>query len=266
VSQELPGGLILAVTGWYRSTFDQIGRVNLAVPSSAYTPVTINNPLTGAPLIVYNQSPATKGMVNYELTNSKALNYEYRGVDITFTRRMNRRWMVLGGATVGRTRGAFFGDANTSFDDLNNPNYSFNRLGNLTNDSTVIFKLGGTYDLPWGIVASGNFQHLTGYPEEAQYTVTSAILGSTLTQSSQTMYLVPSGQMRLPGVNILDLRFSKIWSFRDRYKVQPEFDIYNLTNSAAATAVNQSVNSATFLNPTAILPPRLFKVGLRIDF
>jgi hypothetical protein len=42
--------------------------------------------------------------------------------------------------------------------------------------------------------------------------------------------------------------------------------MYNLTNSAAATAVNQSVNSATFLNPTTILPPRLFKVGIRFDF
>ncbi len=266
ISQELPFNVILSVTGWYRSTFNQIGRENLSVPTSAYTPVTINNPITGGPLVVYNQSAATKGLVNYELTNSSILNTEYRGIDVMFRRQMTRRWMILGGITAGRNRGAITGDLNSALDDLNNPNYNFNRLGQLGNDATIILKIAGTYNLPYGIVASGNFQHLTGYPEQSQYTVTSAILGQTLTQSSQTIYIAPSGSLRLPSVNILDLRFSKIFKIKERYSLQPEFDMYNLTNSAAVTSVNQSVNSAYFLNPTAILPPRLFKVGLRFDF
>jgi hypothetical protein len=266
VTQELPWNVLLSVTGWYRSTVDQIGRENLSVLPSDYSPVTITNPLTGGPLTVYNQSVATKGLVNYELVNSKLLNTEYRGIDIAFRRQMTRRWMVLGGVTLGRNRGAITGDLNGSLNDLNNPNYALNRLGALGNDAPVIFKLAGTYNLPWGIVASGNFQHLTGYPEEAQYSVTSAILGQTFIQSSQTIYIAPSGKYRLPAVNILDLRFSKIIKIKERYSLQPEFDIYNLNNSPATVSVNQSVNSAYFLNPTAILPPRLFKVGLKFDF
>jgi outer membrane receptor protein involved in Fe transport len=268
VSQQLPLDVIFSVTGWYRSTFDQIGRVNLDVTPADYTPVTITNPLTGAPLTVYNQLASTKGMVNYELTNSKILNTEYRGIDMMFTRHMNRHWMMQGGVTVGRNRGAFTGDANSTLDDLNNPNNNINRLGELANDSTVIFKLAGTYDLPFGIVLSGNFQHLTGYPEEGTYTFTSATLGGgqVLTQSSQSIYLVPSGSQRLPAVNLLDLRVSKIFTIKERYKLQPEFDVYNLNNSSAAVSENTSVNAATYLNPTAILPPRLFKVGLRFDF
>jgi hypothetical protein len=39
-----------------------------------------------------------------------------------------------------------------------------------------------------------------------------------------------------------------------------------LNNSAAVTAVNSSVNSALFLNPSTVLPPRIFKVGLKVDF
>jgi hypothetical protein len=266
VQQELPLGVILSVTGWHRSTENQIGRENLDVTPSDYIPVSIKNPLTGSPLLVYNQLPSTKGLVNYELVNSNALNTDYRGVDVDFRRRMSRRFMLLGGLTWGRWRGAFTGDINSTLDDLNNPNYSLNRLGEMPFDAPIIFKAGGTYNLPWGIVLAPNFQHVTGYPEEGQYTVNSAILGSTLTQSSQTLYIVPSGSLRLPAVNLLDLRVSKMITIKERYKLRPEFDIYNLTNSGAVVAVNSSVNSANFLNPSTILPPRLYKVGLQFDF
>jgi hypothetical protein len=77
---------------------------------------------------------------------------------------------------------------------------------------------------------------------------------------------VPSGSLRLPAVNLLDLRVSKMITIKERYKLRPEFDIYNLTNSGAVVAVNTSVNSANFLNPSTILPPRLYKVGLQFDF
>ena len=267
VQQQLPLNVIVSITGWYRSTFDQVGRVNLSVPTSAYTPVVIKSPLSASPITVYNQSAATKGLVNYALINSRALNTQYRGIDITFRRQMTRRWMVLGGFTASRARGASFGDINSSLDDLNNPNYSNNRLGALSNDAPYNFKIGGTYKLPWKFVMSGNLQHVSGYPILQQYTVNSSILGSTLIQSSQLIYLAPNGDKRLPAVNLVDLRFSRDFRIGERWKIQPQFDIYNLNNSAAVTSVNQSASSlALFLNPTAVLPPRIFKVGLRADF
>ncbi len=267
IQQQLPFGVIVGVTAWYRATFDQIGRVNLAVPSSAYTPVTIANPLTGGSLTVYNQNSAYRGLTNYMLTNSSQLNNQYRGIDIDFRRQMNRRWMLLGGITFSKFRGATYGDVNTSLDDLNNPNFTQNRVGFMPNDAPIIFKLGGTYNLRWGIVLSGNFQHVTGYPINQTYTVNTAILGSTLTQSSQAIRLAPAGDKRLPSVNMLDLRISKTIRIGERWKLQPEFDAYNLNNSGAYTAVNESVNAGTlFLNPTTVLSPRLFKVGMRADF
>ncbi len=269
IQQQVPGGIILSVTGWYRSTFDQIGRENLAVPASDYTQVAITNPVSGTPLIVYNQLPSTKGQVNYLLTNSRVLNTEYRGLDVNFNRQMTKHWLLLGGLTLGRYRGAWTGDLNTALDDLNNPNYSYNRLGENAFDSPVQFKIAGTYKLPWGFQISGDFQHSTGYPIEELYTVTSAALpkGNTLTQVSQPIVVAPFGPNRLPNVNLLDARFSKIFAFGERWRVQPELDVYNFTNSSAVQAVNISVNNpALALNPTTILPPRLLKVGLKVDF
>jgi len=268
VQQELPARIILSVMGWHRATFAQIGRENLAVPSSAYSPLTITNPLTGAPLVIYNQSVATRGLQNNILTNSRALNNDFRGLDINFDRRITQRWMLFGGVTVSRFRGAWYGDVNSAgpatLDDLNNPNNSINRLGLLATDATVLFKLGGTYELPWHVVFSSNFQHASGYPEYASYSVPTSV---GLIQGSQNVYVQPNGFKRLPSVNLWDVRIAKIITLKDRWKIQPEFDIYNLNNSGAVTAVNQSTNSlALFLNPTNVLSPRLFKVGLKVDF
>src|SRR5579864_4949775 len=166
VQQELPGSIILTVMGWHRATFDQIGKVNLAVPSTAYTPLTITNPLDGSPLVIYNQLASTRGLQNNVLTNSRSLNNDFRGLDINFDRRLGQRWMVFGGVTVSRFRGAWYGDVNTAgptaLDDLNNPNNNINRLGLLATDATVLFKLGGTYNFPWHVVFSSNFQHASG--------------------------------------------------------------------------------------------------------
>jgi len=272
IQQELPSNIILSVMGWHRAMFDNIGEENTAVTPSDYTPVTIANPIAGGPqLTVYNQLASTRGQVSNLITNSPRLNNDYRALDISFNRRMNQRWMLFGGITWSRDRGAWFGDVNSAGPaaltaDLNNPNFGTNQIGYLQNDIPVIFKLGGTYDLPWGIVFSTNYQHLTGAPEYASYSVTSAILGQTLTQNSQTIYVEPSGFKRLSALNEWDVRFSKIIRLRERFQLEPELNIYNLTNASTVTAVNQSANSTLFLNPTAVLPPRVFELGLRIKF
>src|SRR4051794_6044480 len=55
--------------GYYGRRFsDLYTTVNAAVPASAYTPVTITNPQTNQPLVVYNQDPATRTSVRNVLT------------------------------------------------------------------------------------------------------------------------------------------------------------------------------------------------------
>jgi hypothetical protein len=284
VQQQLPLDIVGSVTAWYRATYDQIGRENLDVPFNSYIPVTIKNPLTGGPLTVYNQAPSTKGMQNNILLNSSLLNQYYHGIDFTFQRRMMRHFMFFGGLTYGHVHGPYQGDVNTTLDDLNNPNSDYNRIGYLSNDSPLLFKAGGVLDLWHHITLAPNFQHYTGFPETAQYTVTGPIIAAatgvssyTLTQNTQNIFVEPPGWQRLPSANLLDLRLSKIFTIKERYKLEPEFDIYNLTNASLVTAVQTSVTAGTatngtgsvgslFLNPTAVIPPRLYKVGLRFDF
>jgi hypothetical protein len=273
LQQQLPSGAILSVTAWHRGTFDGIGRANLAVPASAYVPIAIRIPdgtsFAGLPFVVYNQMPSTRGQINYQILNSRLLNADYRGIDFALRRQITSRWMLLAGATIGRNRGATRGDIQAGPDDLNNPNNNFNRLGLVSDDTPVQIKIAGQYSLPGRFELSGNFQHGTGTPLSPVYTVTSAALpaGGTLTQSTQNLYLAAAGAVRLPSVNLLDIRLSRVFAIRDRWSVRPEFDVYNLLNAATAMAENTSVNAGPlYRNPQAVLPPRLFKLGMKVDF
>jgi outer membrane receptor protein involved in Fe transport len=266
VDQRLPYGIVLSVSGWHRSTSDQIGRINDAVPTSAYTPITTTNP-AGGTFTIYNQSLATKGQVNYRLANSPLLNFEYRGIDVNVAKSMSNHWLVNGGVTFSRLRGATTGDVGTSLDDLNNPNNNINRTSVLSYDTPVQLKLASVYQLPKGFEVSGNFQHATGFPYAMSYSYTTAILGTTLNQTTQSVVVAPAGANRLPDFNLLDMRLANNIKWHDRYTFKPEFDVYNLNNSAAVQSVNQSYNSAALArNPTAVLPPRLFKVGIQFLF
>jgi hypothetical protein len=265
--QSLPYDFILSVTGWHRATSDLIGRYNASVPASSYTPAVITNPATGAPLTVYNQTAAVVPLAQYVMVNSPVLNNEYRGLDVALQKNLSHHFMIQGGLTWSRLRGAITGDLNTALDDLNNPNYNINRIGEYTGyDVPLQVKFAGIYKLPYKFEAAGDWQYASGQPVTETYTLTSAILGQTLHQS-QTITAVPSGPIRISPTNLTDFRISRPTHFKDRYTLKPEFDIYNLTNSAAVTAVNQSLNNPTLtLNPTTILPPRLFKVGAQFEF
>jgi len=180
------------------------------------------------------------------------------------TKRMSDRWQLLGGLTIGRERGAFRGDLVYGFDDLNNPNFNINRKGIVGNDSPYIFKLAGTYQLPWGFEISGNFQHFTGYPLRRIFTVTTAHIPN-LTQVSQAIDLVERGTVRLPNVNLLDLRISRIFAIGENWRIEPALDIFNVGNVATTTAEIEAVGVALG-QPTVIVAPRLFKLGVKVNF
>src|SRR5207249_2896753 len=92
--------------GYYGRRFTDLysSMVNALVPSSAYTPVTITNPLTSQPLTVYNQDPATRGLVKNVLTTIPDLDQTYNGVEFQVNTRMSMA-TIFGGFTIGRDYG-----------------------------------------------------------------------------------------------------------------------------------------------------------------
>lgn len=259
VEHELITGLRVGAMYYHRTNRNQLGSVNAAVPSTAYTPVTITNPLGGT-ITLYNLAPAYLGLQNNVVQNLSILDTDYDGFEITANKRFSKRWQVLLGFTVGRNKGGLKNGA-----DFHDPNNLQNQQGIVGNDSTYQSRLAGTYVVPRAeVTVSGSFLSNTGYPRQTTYSVTRSVFPG-LTRSSQTVYLTRRGDERLPSVRLLDLRFSRSFRLRTRVTFEPLFDIFNLTNSDAIVGVTNAVGQRLGF-PSEIMSPRVFHVGFNVKF
>ena len=278
--QQVWQDLRLGGSYYFRKKKNLFGTTNLAALPSDYTAVTqyndgtpIVNPLTNAPLTLFNLKPILVGASNFVVTNIPALDDNaYHGLEFTAVKRLSHHWQVLAGFTVQRQKGAFgrgYSD-DAYFDNFNDPNNDINRRDNYLNfDSTYVFKVDSTYELPWGLSTSVNFQHVTGYPLQP---VAYLGGGTLLNQGSEQIILRPAGGVRLPGVNLLNLRLARDFKVRDRLTVKPLIDLFNLTNQQTLINVNGTLpstfgdSSSTYLKPINTINPFIARIGLRVDF
>ncbi len=140
--QRQIGANTSVMVGYYgRRFWNLYTTVNDAVPSTAYTPVTITNPLTNEPMTVYNQDPATRGQVRNVLKTIPDLKQRYHGVEFQFNTRLSNA-TVFGGLTIGNN----WGDQDGG--DLNNPNNRINNQGDIGFDAPYQIRGGFSYRLP----------------------------------------------------------------------------------------------------------------------
>ena len=220
--RQIWSDLRLGVTYYYRTKKNLIGIENSAVSKSDYVPVTgFINPINNQPLTLYSFQPSDPSLYsafNYVVTNVPLLNNNsYHGVEITAVKRLSHKLQVLGGFTIQRQKGVYgrgFSDQATG-DNFTDPNYDINRNNNYLNlDSTYVFKLDATYELPWKIGTSVNFQHYTGFP--LQPTQTFNVPNGQGVNVGESIILQPAGVLRLPGVNMLNLRLSREFRYLRR--------------------------------------------------
>jgi hypothetical protein len=256
VQHQLGSKTSLSVGYYGRRFTDLYTTVNAAVPASAYTPVQITNPLTNQPLTVYNQNPATRGLVSNVLTTVPALKQTYNGVEVQVNTRLSKA-TVMGGFTIGRD----YGDQDSG--DLNNPNVLINNTGAIGYDSRYQIRAGFTYRLPAEVQLSGSVREAQGLPQTLTYVVTTAIVPG-LTQVTQNVKAAPNGDYHYPWVNLIDLRLTRTFRVGSA-SIQPTVDLYNIFNNNAVTSAITTIGSS--LNkPSAIVMGRLLRVGASVRF
>jgi hypothetical protein len=141
-------------------------------------------------------------------------------------------------------------------------------------------KFSGSYPLPWDVQASATFQNLPGIPINSSYVASNAQVASSLgrnlascgTAVTCTTTITLTNALTAPfsqfenRLNQLDVRFAKIVRVRG-VRFNAMFDMYNLLNaSTILTEVTTFSTTNTYLRPTSILAPRLFKFGVDISF
>ena len=110
---------------------------------------------------------------------------------------------------------------------------------------------------------SGSFQSTPGTERSITYQVTRTQL-PTLVQTSVNVRLNEPGTIYNDRVNQLDFAISK--SFRvGRADFRPEIDLFNMLNANPVTAQTNTFGPS-LNNATAILPPRLIRIGITTKF
>src|SRR5437588_131195 len=285
--KQLWRDLRVGATYYYRTKTNLYGTENAALSKSEYVPITmlngqpIINPVTNQPMTLYSFQPSDPnkyGAFSNLVTNFPQLdNNSYNAVEFTAVKRLSHKWQILGGFTMQRQKGVFgrgFSDEATG-DNFTDPNNDINRNNNYLNlDSTYVFKVDSTYELPWKFGTSLNFQHYAGFP--IQPTETFSIPDANITPThpkpdifSETVILQPAGIQRLPSVNQLNLRLSREFVFNDRWRFTPTVDFFNATNSQtgiAEVAQYTPPGGGFYLKPSLAINPFVTRFGLRFTF
>jgi hypothetical protein len=275
--RQLWRDLSVSATYYYRTKKNLMGLENTAVSASDYVPVTtigstpIVNGVTNQPLTLFSFAPTdpTKfGAFNFLVTNIPQLDDNaYHGVEFTAVKRLSHKWQILSGFTIQRQKGLYsrtVGGDDAFLDNFTDPNLDINRKNNyLNNDATYIFKVDSSYQMPWKIDTSVNFQHYTGYP--FQPTETFGVPNGQGAPVSETVVLQPAGIQRLPSVNLLNLRVAREFVFDERWHLIPTVDFFNVTN--AQTVIGEvGTFGSNYKFPFSTINPFVTRFGLRFTF
>jgi hypothetical protein len=234
------------------------GTRNEAVPSTAYTPFTVENAV-GEILTVYNLDPKYLGKQDNVRAAVDLLDTDYDGVELTAAKRFSGRWQMRFGFTAGRNKGGL------DQGDFNDPNNLVNQQGIVGDDATYQVKVSGAYVVPKvELNVSGSFIRNTGYPRQYTYPVTRSMYPD-LARSTQTVFVNERGDERLPTVMMIDLRFSRGFSLPAGGVIEPQVDLFNITNSDAIVRMVDTVGPRLGY-PIEILAPRIIRVGFMVSF
>jgi hypothetical protein len=146
------------------------------------------------------------------------------------------------------------------------PNVAFNSANN-TREWQV--KLSGAYNLPYGLLASANYDLRSGVPQARQVLFTG---GRSI--RSIVLNVDPIGTIALPNAQVLDVRVAKRLNLGGARSVDLRADIYNVLNLATVTnrdgaqaVTGRTLQSgATYLRPTSIMFPRVLQIGATFTF
>jgi hypothetical protein len=256
----------------WRGQRNQYSRINIARPYSAFTvPVSVPDPGPdgrlstaddGGTLAAFDLAPEFRGIPPINQTvNVDNSDDDFHNFEITGTKRMSNRWSLL--ASYGWTKhydntSGFQGHSFRSNGSVLNPN---DLIG--TEDGRFVYtrstiKLNGTWNSPfWDISFSPLVRYQQGVPYARTFT-------RTLSYGSVRFIAEPLGTRRQDTILITDLRVEKTHHFGGR-NISLFFDLYNMFNQNPEQNI-ASTSGTSFLRPLSIVPPRLARIGVKLNF
>jgi len=228
---------------------------------------------------LYDLKPSKFGLVQNVVRNAKNFGKQtekYNGVEMNVRGRLPRAGMLIGGLSVGRT-------TTNNCEVLRNlPEAAIvgTTITPLDNCSIVPpwgagtqYRLSGVFSLPGDVRVSGTYQNIGGIPTTASYVVNNAMVAGSLGRAlsgggnpTRTLDLIRPNSFYPEGRgNQIDFRLSRRFALNNGTRIEPQFNVFNLTNANDVVSMTTRYGAA-WQNVTGVLPPRMVKVGVQVDF
>jgi len=248
-------------------TFPNRGIGTYTVPFNTRYPTT--DPVNGGqPLTILTYPAALRTDIgNQTMFVNRTGNADYfHSYEFTVTRRKAGHWSALGALSLTRnhkwltTSGVFAANQSAA-----QPTAPYQIAFPLDETWDYSVKAQVTYDFPRDVSFGLNYRYLAGTPAYATDQVTGVPQLGTV-----TIALEPYGTRRNPGLSVLDLRGAKTVKVGGDRRVVATIELFNATNSNAATSVNYQYGTVgtarQFGFVSAVIPPMIGRVGLEFKF
>ena len=215
------------------------------------------------------------------LTNRPDYYSTYNGLELTMNKRLSNRWMARLAFSVNSYTEHF-----TGTDAVQNPTRTDSTTGSVTgalsgpqvDGGQIAPRSGGSgkgdifynarwqlnangfYQLPWDFDVGANLFGRQGYIEPLVFQTSAGGDGRVRALATPSF-----DQMRYPNLWDVDFRVSKVFSV-NRLKFQLSGDLFNALNAGTTTAQTRLLGTAAFGQINEIISPRIFRVGLKVQF
>jgi hypothetical protein len=200
---------------------------------------------------------------------------DYRGVSLTFNKRLSNRWMWRGNVSWQdwkwnvpnselEDQTPFLGGGLDGDPVLQGSGTGSGSKGGVYINSNWSYSMNGMYqiapDRPWGFNIAGNLTGHQGYPIPYFARVSrNNIPGTT------SVEIAEPDEFRNPDIHVLDGRVEKEFTFSD-FGLTLGVDVFNMLNESYVLQRQHRLGTGATNNVTEILSPRIFRIGARLSF
>ena len=248
----------------------QLNNVNR--PFGAFTvPVTISDPGPdgklgtaddGVPIQGYNLSAAALALPVTNILQNTGGRDDFYTAEFSASKRAGRwtvntsfsyRWNYDNSVN-------YFGNSlrQTGQADVVNPNDLINTDNGRFDFTTWAYKINGSVDVKWGLKITPSLRTQSGQPFGRTFQ-------ATMNFGTERVLAEPISTRRQDNINVVDIRVEKSMKLGHGSSVSGFIDGYNLLNTNAASNINWA-SGGTFLTPSTIVPPRIARFGVKVDF
>ncbi|MFP5246896.1 MAG: carboxypeptidase regulatory-like domain-containing protein, partial [Thermoanaerobaculia bacterium] len=138
------------------------------------------------------------------------------------------------------------------------------RYGRLRGDRPHLFKMYGSYNLPWRASVGAYGVYQSGHPWEMwSYEPYKHLTSST---SDSSRYAEPAGRRRTPNHYQVDLNYTQNFPVFGNYNVQLAADIFNLFDKQTGYNPQPAVHAVDFGQFRSFYAPRRIQLAARFQF